>query len=906
MSDRITAEKKGTLITRQLEIDLRKWVEYEILNVIKLKDCINEKSFNFCKEQCYQRKKVLNERIVDQEISDSDLVEFIDFSTSLSILYSKKDLLNKESQEILLKIKDDLDNINPIRNDAIHGRTLLANQYQLLEDFCEKISEFEKIFIGTITEYKNLESGIIDDEDFDFSETDERNKNHNLPKEDYKDTGFIERKEINAQIKRKINNHNVISFIGDAGAGKTAFAIRKCYDFLIEKDKQFEVILYHSFKTETFSKGEVVELQNDINTSEKFFKKSLNIDNLDEDPIKNLVKYLENNKVLLFLDNLENVLDSNIIKFLDLFSEAEHQSKIFITSRIPINHGDIPIKIGSFTDKEAVDYFQRLCRFLQLKELQKSLNEKEIKKLVNKRNNNPLYVKLALNAVSENFTLDEAFKEDKDLLNYSYLNIYKTLKDNGKRILEVLYYLKKELNLSTICDLLKNVSPEIVKTSLRELTRKNFVSTSYKQSQIEYYVLRKEVVPFLNKNKFFSNTSNQSTILKEYSKFKAFESHIKINIKDLPDKIPENWNSFLCRKDSDRMAIHRLRKIKTLIGNKIFSGKRVEDRILSNMLIENETEIQTIIEELKKTHPDFCEVYRVEAVYHTRINNTEGVINGFEKAINLQPNYVNLYNYYSDCLSKINETEKFLENTKKTLEKFPNNDSTKLYRLLAKMWTNQFDEESASLYKEIDKMIYKDLGIQYKRKIGMRLLRYHMSKSQIEIENKKYDDAFLSLKRAFKKFFDLESRKLVDNYTIDQLKKAKRFNIEPLMNVYRGNVRIKELMIFNMNIHDAIGRVAQEVTFRTKRAFPKDKISGLITKYDLKYPGKIPPGFMIKIKDRYILDKGEEKKEVFLPKVVAKACQLKLNDEISFTLEEVRNKKGFMTFVAQDIVKLTN
>ena len=69
------------------------------------------------------------------------------------------------------------------------------------------------------------------------------------------------------------------------------------------------IILYHSFKTETFSKGEITELQNDIDTSEKFFNKSLEFDKLDKDPIKNLVKYLEQNKVLLFLDNLENVLD---------------------------------------------------------------------------------------------------------------------------------------------------------------------------------------------------------------------------------------------------------------------------------------------------------------------------------------------------------------------------------------------------------------------------------------------------------------------------------------------------------------------------------------------------------------------------------------------------------------------
>ena len=83
-------------------------------------------------------------------------------------------------------------------------------------------------------------------------------------------------------------------------------------------------------------------------------------------PIKNLIKHLEDHKVLLLLDNLENVLDNNIINFLEQFSEADHKSKIFITSRIPIGHGDIPIKVGPFNDKEALDFFERLSKVHQI------------------------------------------------------------------------------------------------------------------------------------------------------------------------------------------------------------------------------------------------------------------------------------------------------------------------------------------------------------------------------------------------------------------------------------------------------------------------------------------------------------------------------------------------------------
>ena len=37
---------------------------------------------------------------------------------------------------------------------------------------------------------------------------------------------------IDSSLKKKLKNSNVISFIGDAGSGKTALAVKKCYEYL--------------------------------------------------------------------------------------------------------------------------------------------------------------------------------------------------------------------------------------------------------------------------------------------------------------------------------------------------------------------------------------------------------------------------------------------------------------------------------------------------------------------------------------------------------------------------------------------------------------------------------------------------------------------------------------------------
>ena len=55
MSDKITAEKSA-LITRQLEIDLRNWIQYEILVSKKLKECLTDDVYSNCLNSCIQRK----------------------------------------------------------------------------------------------------------------------------------------------------------------------------------------------------------------------------------------------------------------------------------------------------------------------------------------------------------------------------------------------------------------------------------------------------------------------------------------------------------------------------------------------------------------------------------------------------------------------------------------------------------------------------------------------------------------------------------------------------------------------------------------------------------------------------------------------------------------------------------
>ena len=218
----------------------------------------------------------------------------------------------------------------------------------------------------------------------------------------------------------------------------------------------------------------------------------------------------------MLLDNLENVLDNNIVNFLEQFSEADHESKIFITSRIPIGHGDIPIKVGPFSDKEALDFFEKLSKFHQIENITRKITEDTKKKLIKQRMNNPLYIKLALNSVADGLSFEKAFEPQKDLLNFSYKTIYEKLSDISREVIEVLFIIKKELTLASICDLLENKDPNKVSSSIRELVKKNILLISFKKTEAEYYNLRKEIVPFIEKNDLYSDKGRSSKIKRSY------------------------------------------------------------------------------------------------------------------------------------------------------------------------------------------------------------------------------------------------------------------------------------------------------------------------------------------------------------------------------------------------------
>ncbi len=805
MPFKLPADQRCALISRAIEIDLRDFIKEKILPYKNLKDFAHENIINRIKERIDKDQNIKDYQQSDK-INDYEIVDYFDFGTSLEIIKSNKDILDKKNSIVIKSIIEDLIKIKPVRDFSIHGRVLLASHLDIIDTFVESLKkDREIIFETTIKQIESLKDKTILDS-YDYEPIDEREHNHNLPRPDTNETGYIERLELNQKINKVLNNYPVISFIGDAGTGKTATAIKKGYD-LLQEDK-FDVVWYHTFKTEKFSVGEVRQIKNDINTSDKFLFNYLKVGDYDKDPIKNLVKYLEKNKVLLILDNLETVIDQNIESFLDYFAEAVHESKIILTSRVPVNRGDMVIKVGSFKEKEAIDYFRKLLSFYDLNNLQ-SLDEKTLKKLVKQRNYNPLFLKLSVGAISGGKTIEDAFKEDTDLLNFCYMNVFETLDDVSKKVLEYSYYLNRELNLSDICMLLEGIDPKKVSLSLRDLVAKNFITSSFTKSETSYFIIRKEIVPFIKANNFFKDRDKKNQLFEKFTKMMSATYHIKVNI-DKINELKEDWDSYLVRRNTDKFAAQQLKTAGKIMKKKqmILSSVAYKKESLSSKQRKDmdnfDNEFFKVLNNIKRTHPDYCEIYRVEAIYHHIDRNITDLITCYEKAIELQPDYPNLRTFYATALRQVQDLDNALRVAKDNYELYPNRLSAIENLLLAKQFTGTISgDEIQKLISKIKSLLDSNTSNQSdneRRKSAMRVISSYQREASIHSRNRDYDKTFESIKKLFKTYDEFKSIGLVDYFTVYTTINKSRMELKALGREWRNREEAKEIHKMNQKI----------------------------------------------------------------------------------------------------------
>lgn len=359
---------------------------------------------------------------------------------------------------------------------------------------------------------------------------------------------FIGRKEYLSELYRKVENENnrIVQIDGIGGIGKTSFVHYFVTKLIENTDFQnhFDFIIWTSSKRNKYTPGGIKELSEFISNyyelTQEIFKfisenQLLNNDEQEDIDFNETVKnFLTHNKVLLIVDNLETLNDSELITFLEHFPI---KSKAILTTRETL--GDFymsRINLNGFKqEKEFPDFLQSQYNNFNGDGNFSDLYGKYLDELYNYTKGMPLAGQLITHQLAQGTPIEMVIdnlkngKAYEDILTFCFKGSIEKLSIVEKTILFIFSLSEKE-ELLSIDDLIyiSNFSSDEI--GLQAIPKLSSISLCYKKKTdagiIGYSI------PYLAKiySKQFLNLGNEESIIANYENF--VQEKLKFSSKD--------------------------------------------------------------------------------------------------------------------------------------------------------------------------------------------------------------------------------------------------------------------------------------------------------------------------------------------------------------------------------------
>lgn len=514
-----------------------------------------------------------------------------------------------------------------IRNRVMHIRPLDFDDLPITIDFCNNlVSEMPEIWKNvsdTIERLANEPSFVLN---LEIKKVEEEQKiAHNLPLPDFDETGLIGRDTQVKQLKQLCyGSFPVISIVGEGGVGKSALALKVAYELLEEKDNAFDAVLWVSSKTTQITAHEIREIKGAILNSIGILKEVSNQlgGSSSEDPIKEVIEYLSMFKIALFIDNLETILDAKIREFIESLPLG---SKVIITSRIGLGAYEYPIKLNGIEEGYASQLLRMLAKTRNISSIARA-EEGTLKKYCRRMHLNPGYIKWFVSAVQTGLTPEAVLQNSNLFLDFCMSNVYNYLSDDAKSVTATMLCAPGWKDITELSHLTEFEAIRIQK-ALQELLATNMLSEFSKSlgtSIKTTYQLAELARAYLNK---YHRPSN------------SFQEKVKRNRNRL-NAIYENQDP------NKNLDIYRKGYIKIRAKTDLLIAKLLHDSLESITLGKYDLAFEKL-EEAKRLSPDYFEVARVTAYFHSKNGNYPEARDCYELAITLAPNTPQLHYWYA-------------------------------------------------------------------------------------------------------------------------------------------------------------------------------------------------------------------------------------------------------------------
>ena len=404
------------------------------------------------------------------------LLPYLDFSDSYEALMSQKKELPRDLLESLSTIALRLPRLIAIRNRVAHIRPMEIDDSSQLLDAAKELLGYSADNWPTLAETLTR---LSDDPSYvlglsiDLPTDPDAAPQHNLPIPDFDETGFFGRQDQLRRIKKAIKGaYPVVSILGDGGIGKTSIALKAAYELLEDPDLQFDTFVWVTAKATILTTTEIHRINGAIESSLGLFAQAaleLGSRGDAEDPMAEVLAYLENFNVLLILDNLETVLDTRLREFL---LDLPLGSKVIVTSRIGLGIEN-PIQLAALSLDDSARLLRALARIRDVSQL-RNLPQDMIELLARKMSGHPAYIRWFVAGVQSGRRPEELVEDNALLLDFCMSNVYEYLQEDARSALRSMQVLPGARNQAELA-FLNDYSARQIQSALLELIRTNFV-----------------------------------------------------------------------------------------------------------------------------------------------------------------------------------------------------------------------------------------------------------------------------------------------------------------------------------------------------------------------------------------------------------------------------------------------
>jgi LuxR family transcriptional regulator, glucitol operon activator len=680
----------------------------------------------------------------------ADLLVYADFADLIKLLNTHKSRVPASITEQLGWMNERIDKLLPIRNRVAHLRPLdyddLAVTLDISEEFVRRDESLWKETKTILARLKTDQSFVLQLR-IPFYEYESVQDKHNLPLPDFDETGFIGRRAQVADLVRIcLGPFPVISIVGEGGLGKTALATKVAYEILDLPSCPFDAVVFTSSKTKQLTPQEIINIGGAIRDSLGMLQDVANqLSGTNPDnPLNEVLSYLENFKILLILDNLETVLDERIKEFL---SRLPSGSKILITSRIGVGAYENPIRLSPMDKGEAIQLIRALAKIRGVQGLER-IDNPHLGKYCERMHNNPGYIKWFVSAIQTGKRPEEVLSASGIFLDYCMSNVYDYLDEVSRKILRSMLVVLGKRSQAELSFLNEIEALELQK-GLQQLLTTNMVvmSSNPKRSPYETeYDLSELSREYLTRHHPIQQ-AEYAQIIKRKKELDAAKQEIQ------EGRISDTY-SYL--------------SITTRSSGDLITAKYLIDAIYE-IRKRDFAEADRLIDRACSLAPSNFEVYRVRAYLKAEQGDYSGAQLAYETAIELEPNQAPLRSWYGGFLSRyVDDWESAHQQLLEAARIDPSALTVQLELARIKLVLKKFDEAEKIIEilkqrpgKSVwgEKMLY-DLILKFHQRKAEFLLSQHDNHGALK--------SLLELRSTYKQC----PRNLLDNKMTKRLSKA--------------------------------------------------------------------------------------------------------------------------------------